>query len=325
MAPVVSPSSAAAKPGRCVLVVDDEPGLVELVADVAEPLDCRILTAANLAEAKQLLATHDVAGARHRRASSRRRRRLAAVAAPAPHRPAPAPSSSPASPASRTPSAPCARGRSISSPSRSATSMLAHPPAQGHRRPGPRRQGREEDRAAPPGRQAAQRRPPDHQQEGRPALQRPGQRLRRAVQAARRRPHAGGVPQVRRRRQGPGATALPRHGLAAPPARLQQRRRLAGRRGRRVPARRVHEVHRPRRARPHRRAAAGGPAAGPADGVARLRGAELSDRLTPQEFEVPQRPRDPRRSTAPTWANRWPPWSSSAPSRARSPKTTRRC
>ena len=98
MAPVVSPSSAPAKVRPCVLVVDDEPGLVELVADVAEPLDCRILTAANVAQARQILADrNDVAGARHRRPPSRRRRRLAALpaAAPAPlgqrrghHRPA---------------------------------------------------------------------------------------------------------------------------------------------------------------------------------------------------------------------------------------------
>ena len=46
-------------------------------------------------------------------------------------------------------------------------------------------------------------------------------------QAARRRPHAGRLPQVRRRGQGPRAAPLPRDGLAAPPDRLHQRRGLA--------------------------------------------------------------------------------------------------
>jgi FixJ family two-component response regulator len=60
MHPVVSSGSAPAKIRPCVLVVDDEPGLVELVAEVAGPLDCRIVTARNVEQAEQILLTQRV-------------------------------------------------------------------------------------------------------------------------------------------------------------------------------------------------------------------------------------------------------------------------
>ena len=101
------------------------------------------------------------------------------------------------------------------------------PRPQGAGPPGRRRPRGAALRPAPRSRQAAQRVAPVDQQEGRPALQRPGHRVRRALAPARRRPHAGRLPQVRRERQGPRAAPLPRDGLAAPPDRLQQRRGVA--------------------------------------------------------------------------------------------------
>ena len=43
-----------------VLVVDDEPCLVELIGDVVRSMDCRIITAATVAEARRVLAAQDV-------------------------------------------------------------------------------------------------------------------------------------------------------------------------------------------------------------------------------------------------------------------------
>jgi hypothetical protein len=63
------------------------------------------------------------------------------------------------------------------------------------------RPGRPQAPPAQERRPQAQRRPQDDQPEGRHPLQRPGHRVRRAVQAVRRRPHPGGVPQDGRRRQ----------------------------------------------------------------------------------------------------------------------------
>ena len=53
---------ANAKSKPRVLVVDDEPGLLELVADVVRSMnpECRVVTAANLAEAEKVLNTQDV-------------------------------------------------------------------------------------------------------------------------------------------------------------------------------------------------------------------------------------------------------------------------
>ena len=84
--------------------------------------------------------------------------------------------------------------------------------------------------------------------------------------------------------QGPRAAPLPRDGLAAAADRLLQRRGLARRRGQRVPARRLHEVHDPRRAAAHRRDEARAPAARHArePRAARRRDASAS-KLTPAE------------------------------------------
>ncbi len=53
---------SAAKPKRPanpprVLVVDDEPNLVELVGDVGKDLGCRVISAADVAQAEHVLAT----------------------------------------------------------------------------------------------------------------------------------------------------------------------------------------------------------------------------------------------------------------------------
>ena len=57
--PAVKPGPQAQTKPR-VLVVDDEPALVELVSDVVRAMDCRIVTASNIADAKKLLAAQDV-------------------------------------------------------------------------------------------------------------------------------------------------------------------------------------------------------------------------------------------------------------------------
>lgn len=62
MAPVetVSPESRTHLPPR-VLVVDDEPGLLELIEDVVRHgMNCRVLSASNIAEARKILATQTV-------------------------------------------------------------------------------------------------------------------------------------------------------------------------------------------------------------------------------------------------------------------------
>jgi FixJ family two-component response regulator len=60
MPPVVSSGTAVTRVRPCVLVVDDEPGLLELVAEVAGPLDCRIVTAGTIEQAEQILLTQRV-------------------------------------------------------------------------------------------------------------------------------------------------------------------------------------------------------------------------------------------------------------------------
>ena len=62
MAPVVKSTSPDVRsiPQPRVLVVDDEPTLVELVSDVVRAMNCRILTAGTVAEARKILANQDV-------------------------------------------------------------------------------------------------------------------------------------------------------------------------------------------------------------------------------------------------------------------------
>lgn len=61
--PVAKPTGPGVKETKIrpwVLVVDDEPNLVEVVGDVVKSLDCRLVTAATVADARQVLATQDV-------------------------------------------------------------------------------------------------------------------------------------------------------------------------------------------------------------------------------------------------------------------------
>lgn len=62
MSPVIHPSahSASLAPPR-VLVVDDEPGMIELVSDVLKRShNCRLMTAVNLAQAEKIMATEKI-------------------------------------------------------------------------------------------------------------------------------------------------------------------------------------------------------------------------------------------------------------------------
>jgi DNA-binding response OmpR family regulator len=61
MVPVINPAASKTRVRPRVLVVDDEPGLVELVRDIVErESDCRILSAADIATAQRILATDKV-------------------------------------------------------------------------------------------------------------------------------------------------------------------------------------------------------------------------------------------------------------------------
>ena len=54
------PKSPPPQPPR-VLVVDDEPNLVEVIGDVVgRGMGCRIVTAASIAQAKKILATQGI-------------------------------------------------------------------------------------------------------------------------------------------------------------------------------------------------------------------------------------------------------------------------
>src|SRR5688500_12478346 len=60
MAPIVKPQPQSKLRPR-VLVVDDEPNLVELIGDVTRAsMNCQMLTAANLKEANKILATQQI-------------------------------------------------------------------------------------------------------------------------------------------------------------------------------------------------------------------------------------------------------------------------
>src|SRR5689334_9910392 len=58
MTPLINPTAASKSPATPrVLVVDDEPGLIELVSDVVGRAGhCRLLTAADLAQAEKIIA-----------------------------------------------------------------------------------------------------------------------------------------------------------------------------------------------------------------------------------------------------------------------------
>jgi FixJ family two-component response regulator len=56
--PTTVPETIKTKPR--VLVVDDEPNLVELIGDVVKSMDCRIVTANSLAEARKVIAAQPV-------------------------------------------------------------------------------------------------------------------------------------------------------------------------------------------------------------------------------------------------------------------------
>lgn len=60
MAPVVKAGGAAIKVRPRVLIVDDEPGLIEVLTEVVGSLDCQILTAGTLSQARKILESQDV-------------------------------------------------------------------------------------------------------------------------------------------------------------------------------------------------------------------------------------------------------------------------
>jgi FixJ family two-component response regulator len=61
MAPVIKPSASKARVRPRVLVVDDEPGLIELVRDIVErESDCRIVAASDIASAQKILSSDKV-------------------------------------------------------------------------------------------------------------------------------------------------------------------------------------------------------------------------------------------------------------------------
>jgi DNA-binding response OmpR family regulator len=61
MAPVVKHSGGKINTKPCVLIVDDEPGLVEMVSDVVNrSIDCRLIAARDLREAEALMRTETI-------------------------------------------------------------------------------------------------------------------------------------------------------------------------------------------------------------------------------------------------------------------------
>ncbi len=61
MAPVINATSCKARVRPRVLVVDDEPGLIELVSDIVErSADCRLFSARDLAEAEKIIASEKI-------------------------------------------------------------------------------------------------------------------------------------------------------------------------------------------------------------------------------------------------------------------------
>jgi DNA-binding response OmpR family regulator len=61
MAPVVNPKGGSIKTKPCVLVVDDEPAMIEMVGDVVgRSIDCRLLAARDLREAHAILSNEKI-------------------------------------------------------------------------------------------------------------------------------------------------------------------------------------------------------------------------------------------------------------------------
>jgi DNA-binding response OmpR family regulator len=61
MAPVVKQNNGSINTKPCVLIVDDEPGMIEMVGDVVRrSIDCRLITAPNLRQAEAVLKTESI-------------------------------------------------------------------------------------------------------------------------------------------------------------------------------------------------------------------------------------------------------------------------
>jgi DNA-binding response OmpR family regulator len=61
MAPVVKQNNGSINTKPCVLIVDDEPGMIEMVGDVVRrSIDCRLITAPDLRQAEALLQTESI-------------------------------------------------------------------------------------------------------------------------------------------------------------------------------------------------------------------------------------------------------------------------
>ena len=61
MAPTLTPNKRASKHRPRVLIVDDEPDLLRLMSDVVgREVDCQLLGAADLSEARRILATEHI-------------------------------------------------------------------------------------------------------------------------------------------------------------------------------------------------------------------------------------------------------------------------